>query len=284
MSGRLKWSTAALCAAIFFFLGSNLTLLSGNSKRPAGARGSVLGAWFGAQRAGAADDAFKGAGDATAEWPRQRLRRAVDDMPRTLCRKRYPGGFILSADQEVFLHAQRWFLVVTLRNNEELLPHMLDELTILVDRLGVTNVFVSIFENNSKDKTPHFLALFKLMLEVAGVQHEIITTHTIAEAQSAASGSARRLVAGEHGVHRSPRTLTDAGEQVQVLGVTVSGARALNAAPEADVDNHVADGFNLTDTAIGPDTKWKGNRIEFLAKVRNTSIRPLFQLKEKYDK
>lgn len=32
------------------------------------------------------------------------------------------------------------------------------------------------------------------------------------------------------------------------------------------------------------DSKWKGNRIEFLARVRNWSIRPLFGQKRKYHK
>ncbi len=39
-----------------------------------------------------------------------------------------------------------------------------------------------------------------------------------------------------------------------------------------------------SDIAILTEGKWTGNRIEFLARVRNRSIRPLFGLKEKYDK
>ena len=36
--------------------------------------------------------------------------------------------------------------------------------------------------------------------------------------------------------------------------------------------------------ALLTEGKWTGNRIEFLARVRNRSIRPLFSRKEKYDK
>ena len=43
------------------------------------------------------------------------------------------------------------------------------ELLGVIARLGPKNVFVSVFENNSKDKTPQFLALFTDLLKLVGV-------------------------------------------------------------------------------------------------------------------
>lgn len=51
------------------------------------------------------------------------------------------------------------FLAMNLYQNEEVLPNFFQELPIILNQLGPQNVFVSIYENNSEDKTQELLKL-----------------------------------------------------------------------------------------------------------------------------
>lgn len=48
---------------------------------------------------------------------------------------------------------------MNLYQNEEVLPTFFQELPIIISQLGPENVFVSVYENNSDDKTQELLAL-----------------------------------------------------------------------------------------------------------------------------
>jgi hypothetical protein len=277
---------------------------------------------------------------------------------------------------------------VTLRNNEELLHHALYELLHVIARLGPRNVYVSVFENNSKDKTPQFLALFTDLLKLAGIGHHLVSTFTIRKELEAAAA-----VHGAHGSHGAApaaagRSLAEVdpdaplsreemeaaiaaelammgggdGEETTEAGAAgeaaaaswaraaeagfaaaaeaVAGealeteataplyelAREIGAAMRAEIAARSSGGAASepaaaaasaaaatrgrrlaeakaaagaaapggaggggadnwdADWAILTEGKWTGNRIEFLAKVRNRSIRPLLLRKEQYDR
>lgn len=51
------------------------------------------------------------------------------------------------------------YLAMNLYQNEDVLPTFFQELPIIINRLGPRNVFVSIYENNSEDKTQELLGL-----------------------------------------------------------------------------------------------------------------------------
>jgi alpha-1,3-mannosyltransferase len=51
------------------------------------------------------------------------------------------------------------YLAMNLYQNEEVLPTFFQELPIIINHLGPRNVFVSIYENNSEDKTQKLLGL-----------------------------------------------------------------------------------------------------------------------------
>ena len=280
------------------------------------------------------------------------LAAVLADDERALCGKRYPHGFDWTEEQDEWLTGQRYFIVITLRNNEDMLHHALYELLGVIARLGPKNVFVSVFENNSKDKTPQFLALFTDLLKLVGVAHNLVSTFTLhrelaalrkaggaadavpaagrrllenverawfeqrvresLDAQlvenatldatewwppvedgddargsgrgSAGNGAPARaderwgaLLAQARGIAAGWRAaFAHAGEDAHASGVGLARGRALADDGKADT---VAE-----DIALLVDGKWTGNRIEFLARVRNRSIRPLFSRKERYDR
>lgn len=51
------------------------------------------------------------------------------------------------------------YLAMNLYNNEDVLPTFFQELPIVINHLGSRNIFVSIYENNSEDKTQELLGL-----------------------------------------------------------------------------------------------------------------------------
>lgn len=48
---------------------------------------------------------------------------------------------------------------MNLYQNEEILPTFFQELPIIINQLGAENVFVSVYENNSDDKTQELLGI-----------------------------------------------------------------------------------------------------------------------------
>lgn len=67
-----------------------------------------------------------------------------------------------------------YFIAMNLYNNEAVIPFMIRELARLIDFLGIENVFISVYENGSKDKTPELLGTFGEVLLVLNVSHKIV--------------------------------------------------------------------------------------------------------------
>lgn len=68
-----------------------------------------------------------------------------------------------------------YYIASLLHNSEPVLPHYQRSLMQLVKELGPENVFVSIYENDSTDKTPAILQSFDAKLKRLGVQTHIVT-------------------------------------------------------------------------------------------------------------
>ncbi|OMJ12766.1 Alpha-1,3-mannosyltransferase CMT1, partial [Smittium culicis] len=64
---------------------------------------------------------------------------------------------------------------MNLYDNEENIPYITQELTLVFKHLGPENVFLSIYENNSEDKTKELLNDFKVSLKNLGFRFLIIT-------------------------------------------------------------------------------------------------------------
>lgn len=65
------------------------------------------------------------------------------------------------------------FIAVNLYNSEPLFPHFSDSLLHLAHLLGEQNVYVSIYESNSKDNTKQHLSILQHNLELRGIQNRI---------------------------------------------------------------------------------------------------------------
>ncbi|KAJ1966009.1 hypothetical protein GGI12_000383 [Dipsacomyces acuminosporus] len=69
----------------------------------------------------------------------------------------------------------RVFVAVNLYNNEHILPNMATQLLAFADLLGSDSVFLSIYENGSKDGTKDILRQFDRALEILRIPHRIVT-------------------------------------------------------------------------------------------------------------
>lgn len=65
------------------------------------------------------------------------------------------------------------YIAANLYNSEHLFPAFSDSLLELVDHLGRDNVYVSIYESNSDDRTKQLLSLLEHDLQLRGVQNSI---------------------------------------------------------------------------------------------------------------
>ncbi|CBQ73793.1 related to CAP59 (required for capsule formation) [Sporisorium reilianum SRZ2] len=65
------------------------------------------------------------------------------------------------------------FIAVNLYNSEHLFPAFSDSLLELVDHLGNDNVYISIYESNSHDRTKQLLSLLQHDLQLRGIQNSI---------------------------------------------------------------------------------------------------------------
>ncbi|TXT04902.1 hypothetical protein VHUM_03985 [Vanrija humicola] len=72
----------------------------------------------------------------------------------------------------------KYFIAANLYNNEDLVPHWSDQVIKLAEHLGPSNTFVSIYESNSKDKTPELLADFATRLTHLGVANRVVSENT----------------------------------------------------------------------------------------------------------
>ncbi|KAJ2816134.1 hypothetical protein GGI24_005816, partial [Coemansia furcata] len=67
------------------------------------------------------------------------------------------------------------FIAANLYNSENILPNMALQLLALADTLGHSRVFISIYENGSKDKTKEILGQFNSTLNTLSIAHQIRT-------------------------------------------------------------------------------------------------------------
>ncbi|KAJ2459798.1 hypothetical protein GGF42_001246 [Coemansia sp. RSA 2424] len=70
------------------------------------------------------------------------------------------------------------FVAANLYNSEKVLPNMAAQLLSLADTLGHSQIFVSIYENGSNDKTKEILHQFNETLEAMGIAHRIVADAT----------------------------------------------------------------------------------------------------------
>lgn len=66
------------------------------------------------------------------------------------------------------------FIASNLHNNQQVLPFYSKSLQLLIQRLGVDNTFVSIYESHSKDKTKQLLSELDDTLNLLGAPHRIL--------------------------------------------------------------------------------------------------------------
>ncbi|OMJ16953.1 Alpha-1,3-mannosyltransferase CMT1 [Smittium culicis] len=64
---------------------------------------------------------------------------------------------------------------MNLFNNEEIISYYIQELALVIKFLGAENVFLSIYENGSVDKTAEIIQAFKSFLEPFNIRHSIKT-------------------------------------------------------------------------------------------------------------
>ncbi|WFD08247.1 hypothetical protein MVES1_003619 [Malassezia vespertilionis] len=67
------------------------------------------------------------------------------------------------------------FWASNLHNSEAILPHYTNSLFRFINMMGPSNVYVSIYENNSKDRTQEMLRSLESALTLRGVRHTIRT-------------------------------------------------------------------------------------------------------------
>ncbi|KAH7104564.1 cryptococcal mannosyltransferase 1-domain-containing protein [Auriculariales sp. MPI-PUGE-AT-0066] len=70
---------------------------------------------------------------------------------------------------------EKYFICANFYENEDILPRWTQEMVKVIQYLGTSNVFVSIYENNSEDYTPALLRRFDKQLEELGVERLIRT-------------------------------------------------------------------------------------------------------------
>lgn len=71
----------------------------------------------------------------------------------------------------------RYFVALNLHQNEAILPDMITNLVHLAAFLGVDNVYISIFENGSEDRSKVLLNLAGSIFKVAGIEHSIVSSN-----------------------------------------------------------------------------------------------------------
>ncbi|OMJ07772.1 Alpha-1,3-mannosyltransferase CMT1 [Smittium culicis] len=70
---------------------------------------------------------------------------------------------------------KKYFFAMNLFNNEEIIPYMIQEISLLIKFLGPENVFLSIYENGSQDKTKDMLHEYESFLKKTDVRFSIVT-------------------------------------------------------------------------------------------------------------
>ncbi|KAJ2891649.1 hypothetical protein GGI21_005802, partial [Coemansia aciculifera] len=112
-----------------------------------------------------------------------------DEEVGTYCsQSNFTKSFVDSAERRysgiIANTTDRIFVAANLYNSEAVLPNMAMQLLALANMLGHDRVFVSIYENGSKDKTKEILRRFNDVLDVLGIGHKIIAENTTKPAHS----------------------------------------------------------------------------------------------------
>ncbi|TIA89230.1 hypothetical protein E3P99_02194 [Wallemia hederae] len=84
-------------------------------------------------------------------------------------------GSELNVQNPINNSSSTYFFSANFYNNEDVLPHFFNEFVQLSDYLGRSNVYLSIYESNSKDKTKDLLHEFDHTLNELMIPHTIIT-------------------------------------------------------------------------------------------------------------
>ncbi|OMJ27413.1 Alpha-1,3-mannosyltransferase CMT1 [Smittium culicis] len=74
---------------------------------------------------------------------------------------------------------RKYFFSMNLYNNEEVLPYIIEECMLLFKFLGPENIFLSIYENGSFDKTKNILIEFKSFLNDLDLRHKIVYDYSV---------------------------------------------------------------------------------------------------------
>ncbi|OZJ01781.1 hypothetical protein BZG36_05480 [Bifiguratus adelaidae] len=82
-----------------------------------------------------------------------------------------PGVVAGDTTNTTFPKRPRYFFAMNFYNNEAILPYLFAEMLNVVEELGRDRVFVSVYENGSKDRTKSLLAMFNEELNKRGIDH-----------------------------------------------------------------------------------------------------------------
>ncbi|KAJ2487209.1 hypothetical protein IWW37_005331 [Coemansia sp. RSA 2050] len=100
-----------------------------------------------------------------------------EDMQTFCSQETFSEGFIASRRQryEEIVHGGTGpvFIAINLYNSEKILPSMAQQILALADTLGHNRVFISVYENGSKDRTKDILNRFNTTLNALGIAHKI---------------------------------------------------------------------------------------------------------------
>lgn len=74
-----------------------------------------------------------------------------------------------------FAPPRTYFIALNLNNNADVMDQLEDQLLVLVDAVGSSRIFVSVWENGSRDDTPLLMARLAAALAARGVQHSVVS-------------------------------------------------------------------------------------------------------------
>ncbi|PVZ96586.1 hypothetical protein BB558_007489 [Smittium angustum] len=67
---------------------------------------------------------------------------------------------------------------MNLHNNQEVIPHLLQELLRVFEYLGPQNIYFSLYENGSFDSSKYILSMFKVTLDKLGIRNTVVLNKT----------------------------------------------------------------------------------------------------------
>ncbi|PVU94167.1 hypothetical protein BB559_003067 [Furculomyces boomerangus] len=68
----------------------------------------------------------------------------------------------------------KYFFAMNLYNNQEIIPHLLQELLRAFEYLGPQNIYFSLYENGSDDSSKYILSMFKITLDKLGIRNTVV--------------------------------------------------------------------------------------------------------------